>query len=165
MNPPTITVGLNGKSASTNLPSGGDGWEELDISNFPRDFQNGDYVYFETKFDLNPNFPTDWNTKPTAATLQTNDVRRIMFTVKLDSVTTIEYKPIYFDLSIGPVANVMNVYQVFPITNWNSGQTSASALIQFTITAFNGGGHDEESFYLKPNNLTQYVTKAMRKRS
>ena len=47
--PPTITVGINGKTAQANLPSGGDEWEEIDINSLPTDFSRTDILKFEFK--------------------------------------------------------------------------------------------------------------------
>lgn len=43
--PPTITVAVNGKSSTANLPAGGGNeWEEIDLSNIPTDFEDGDLI-------------------------------------------------------------------------------------------------------------------------
>lgn len=46
VSPPTITVAVNGKSSTTNLPNSGSGeeWEEFSLSTLPTDFKEGDIV-------------------------------------------------------------------------------------------------------------------------
>lgn len=63
--PPTITVGINGKEATANLPAGGNGWEEIDITNIPRDFEEGDIVIFTTKINATvDSAPSSWSSTP-----------------------------------------------------------------------------------------------------
>ena len=65
--PPTITVEINGKTAQANLPTaGGNGWEKLDVNDLPTDFSTDDLIIFvfNIRLDLDTT-PSSWNTPPT----------------------------------------------------------------------------------------------------
>ena len=62
--PPTITVGVNGKTAQANLPAGGDEWEELDLNDLPTDFAVYDELKVITKFDAEVTGVNSWNDPP-----------------------------------------------------------------------------------------------------
>lgn len=61
--PPTITVRINGKNSTANLPTGGgSGWEELNVNSLPSDFQEGDIILVISMESVDDANPSSWTT-------------------------------------------------------------------------------------------------------
>lgn len=79
VDPPTITVGVNGKTASANLPVGGNEWEEIDLSSGSTNFAVGDVLFGYLKVDTNRGSASSWSTAPTTSPSIITSDNRIPF--------------------------------------------------------------------------------------
>ena len=146
-NPPTITVGINGKKATANLPTTSIEnvyvYEPIDWNNPPSDFSESDIILIEySNQGCNYTAPASWTTKISSAitppTLTSGVISRKF--ISLSSNSTRE--PLNFGLdynSSGAVSfYIWSVGTVSP-SYMNGAIDSQNALTLLTI-AFNGAG-------------------------
>ena len=136
VDPPTITVGINGKTAQANLPSGGDEWEEIDLDNFPTDFMDGDII----KVVLSIGFSFvcgNWNTPPSNLSLNagTSSKRQTVEFI-ITNVSNNIWKNISLNARNDAI-ETLNITSVSSPNNWNI----KGALIDLEYVVFNGTGY------------------------
>ena len=157
VNPPTITVGINGKTAQANLPmGGGNAWERLDINDLPTDFSVNDLIIFVLNIRLNiPTTPTSWNTAPSEppTTKPTGSYRNTILVTGNDAL----------DLSLGVRTitvgngNEVRCILISKVSFYSSGTTNlnnkSGNILHIEATCFNGGGATNSSFYVTYDDI------------
>lgn len=135
VSPPTITVAVNGKSSTANLPSSGDGWETLDLANLPTNFKVGDRIRVSFKAYNASSNVSDWNTTPPEPTIEpsTNSI-----SPEIEFECSDSLRSPYIPLSIVTSNNyikTLTLYNFTTVDSMNNGHL-------FTLSAcnFNGGG-------------------------
>ena len=164
VSPPTITVAVNGTSSTANLPSsGGDNWEELNLSSLPTDFSATDRVEITLKNIRTINSFDDWNVAPTLRSspiINTDSLYRVEITPRADSNAVIStLAGIELETNFGPIAlltvNPNNVLQ------WN-GTSLSDSLFTIEIQVFSGAGVKGNNTRISRSNITNYVTRIRR---
>ena len=65
VSPAQITVAINGKSSTANLPNSKSNWEKVNLDNFPNDFVAGEYLMVSLYGYNTTGDPSSWNEPPT----------------------------------------------------------------------------------------------------
>lgn len=156
VDPPTITVGINGKTAQANLPKvGGNGWEKLDINDLPTDFSADDLIIFDLVGNVTTPTIPNWTTAPTEKpTITTNENYHLTVLVTGNRYDGFLLKSITF----GSITNVTGVVilkgSFLGITTLNNKRGTA---FQFVATWFNGGGATQTILNIEYNDLPSKV--------
>ena len=160
ISPPTITVGVNGKEATANLPSGASSgtWEGLNISSLPTDFKNDDILLiFACCYASNSvsNW-TDEPARPTVYTSQNNEMGCAIITLKStsESVTT----PLVMGIGNHSISGI-NTLSLNSVDAWNAG---TSSLITLRAYSFSGGGLRNADIPVTKANFTEYFSRIFR---
>ena len=134
--PPTITVGINGKTSQANLPSGGDEWEEIDLDNFPTDFMDGDII--KVVLSIGFSFVAgNWNTPPSNLSLNAGtSSKRQTVEFMITNVSNNIWKNISLNARNDAI-ETLNITSVSSPNNWNI----KGALIDLEYVVFNGTGY------------------------
>lgn len=159
--PPTITVAVNGKSSTANLPSSeGGGWKRYTIDNLPTDFSATSIVIFEmiAQMRLRSPRPTSWNDPITfnletapASSMRTTSIMK--FNSGSDGATT----PIVYTNEGSIVAiGTIEISATNP-SNLND-KDSTSQIGTLVASVFNGGGGSQKSVTLTRSNISNYIT-------
>ena len=156
--PPTITVGINGKTAQANLPVGGGAWETINLDSLPTDFQSGDILEINMNVQTNRTMPTDWNTRPAAPSISIgNGDTKINIIVALPETE-------YIDIPIGHYFSDRDItissIQIFDKDSWN---TKNGTLIIANIVSFNGGGNRSKSTGVYNNDKLPSLIKSIKR--
>ena len=164
IDPPTITIGINGKTAQANLPtSGGEKWEELNLSSLPTDFSGTDRVEITLKSIRPIDTFKDWNEAPTLRSspiIENNSFYRVEITPRGPSNGIIStLVGIELNVRFGPIALI--TLNPNGISQWN-GTSSSDALFQIEIQAFTGAGVTGNEIRVSRSNITTYVTRMRR---
>lgn len=168
--PPTITVGINGKISTANLPTGGDGWEELNVLSLPADFAYGDTlkIQFKSISFLTSNRPDSWTVAPDSPTTSVNpyetDYGNLLYEFNLTDKNSF-IPTIIMDFVLVPtLGSIISAEINIGNGAWNS---TGSELLRFRADHFNGGGSDNDSRVKGYNKgeLSQIIKKIWRKRA
>lgn len=143
--------------------SGGEVWEEVNLSNFPTDWVETDRVKVMFKIGFNVNV-SSWSSSPSSITLSGgNDIRVTNITeYKLHNIVdnidnaTKPYNPIICDHVPNYIVNIM-VRNIKNVSSWNS-----NILFLIEGIVFNGGGNKSSSISITRNNLKDYIYKMWR---
>lgn len=150
----------NGGTESVILPSGGgNGWEELDLTNLPTDFSTFDTILLYTK--VAPwSSNESWTTKPTniqfntAANTNTPTIIHINASNQPCNVS-------YLNTESGGVVGI-KIFRVNGATDWNS---TDNELFAFDSFIFNGAGYKSVRTSVTRSTLATYVTSMYRMKS
>ena len=151
--PPTITVGINGKTAQANLPtSGGDEWESLDLSNLPTDFKVGDKVRVSFNATEGSNNVSDWNTVPPDPTIKTSSAISVEIEFECRDSTTSVYYP-FLIITSNNYIKIVSFYMIKSVDNMNTGD-----LFILSACNFNGGGKKWMTYTIdSPEKITSLI--------
>lgn len=169
VDPPTITVGINGKSSTANLPTGGgEEWEEIDISSIPLDFVANErikVVFKPLKLKLT-SIPSSWTTNPGIPDIIPEDSTplydlTVEFTIppeyEIDTVNK-QGIPLIMCNNFNSTYIMIAFVNVYPATQWN-GQNDTMFAIEGSV--FNGASTSKFTENLRRGTrFTNYV-KAM----
>ena len=161
--PPTITVSVNGKSSTANLPAG-ETWEELNLSSLPTDFSDTDRVEITLKNIRSVSVFEDWNQPPSLLSSPT---------FNNDSLYRVEIKPLstasnvlstLAGIDLDPVNGPIVLIAVNPLDTyyWNDANYPNNAFFLIQIQAFTGAGLASKTIRVSRNNITNYVTRMRR---
>lgn len=163
VNPPTITIGINGKSATANLPVGGDGeWEEIVLGNNPRDFVAGDILfgYFTYKTSGSA---SSWTTAPTKnPTITADPDARIPFSIMLGERYGTDKQLLTMTAGLYNV-RITIISLIADIDVWNNSDTG-SVLLTIVCFSMNGGGFTDKSLKITKANASTNIYKLYRKK-
>ena len=164
VSPPTITVAVNGKSSTANLPAvAGDNWEIVDLSNIPSNFQIGDEIeitFLSPGGYFNQN-GSDWSSPPSID--KSNNIPFEMMPVSHFKLRTNQgqRETLITPIAISPgIAITILCYMAPSISGLNNGN-----LGNFYCLAFTGGGYDEQRMAITSSNVTSYIAQLRVKRA
>ena len=168
VSPAQITVAINGKSSTANLPSGSGGngptWEPLDLENLPKDWKNYDIFAMIPNFRVDIKFPSDWNSQITPPTVRAETDPNPEYPGLLLFVLTSNNNGgcgVYTRAYTHCVLN-LNTAIVYGInTYWNG---SGKKLIALSAVVFNGQNCVSKPFEISKSNIKSYVKAAWRVR-
>lgn len=164
VSPPTITVAVNGKSSTTNLPASASvatgTWEELDITNLPNDFTKNDVLMVTIKGRVEGGTqPTSWDTAPSQA-LNIGYSEAVTIILKLDSISAKE-----FLLDFGLTTNKCISYTVWRAPAgffWQTLNFRRNELGTLRCITFNGGGAVERYDSITFDEISSLFTRMWR---
>ena len=166
VSPAQITVAINGKSSTANLPGGGsDGWEVIDLDNIPTDFTVGDEVEFIIGVSLTRAFagPDSWNESFSGAI-------ELRSWPELPRIAKITIPPGYGGNIAANVAtriddNFIEIYSINSVDGVDNWNTQTANLFNLTAVLFNGSGISSVSYNINRSNIKTYVNSMKRKRA
>ena len=155
--PPTITVGVNGKTASANLPSGGSSeWEELDLSNLPTDFTDNDILKIDIHFYGGLIFRVeDWNSSIEESNILEFDNGSIIIEKGMDDIVpgpNVVYSAYY--AAGGIVLSAIKIGHNLNLDN----------LFYLDVFAFNAATHISKQIVVTRTNVSTYINHLWRKK-
>ena len=167
-----LIINVNGiNSSPIVIPSGsGVELEELDITNLPTDFKEGDYLIITFKeFEFSRKFPADWNTEPTTVTydqIEPGTRNGTSCIIRLSSATNYLEIPLQVRCSpsTGGKLTSMIMYtvdHVGVITSWNNPNYS-SHIISLNMFNFNGGGAIFTDFGITKAEFSNWIVSMYR---
>ena len=163
VNPPTITVGINGKTAQANLPGGGEQWEELSLSSLPTDFSSNDRIEMILKNIRPVTTFDDWNVAPSlleTPIVNTDTFFRVEITPRAEARHVLStLAGICLNARFGPIALI--TVNPRTVTQWN-GSASSYSFFAIEIQAFSGAGVDGKEISVSRSNITDYVVRMRR---
>lgn len=172
VDPPTITVGINGKTAQANLPGGGEQWEELDLSSLPTDFTTDDVVLVHfiaaPEITTTPSSISSWDT-PITGIVPTSELYSINVWLLMSPKLSIDCYPLIgsFTDTSNPKYILLEFFQVSTVGSWN-GEGQNPEIGRFLQVAFNGGGSDTSRDYteniVSHSKLSTFVDRMYRKK-
>ena len=154
--PPTITVGVNGKTASANLPSGGSEWEELDLSNLPTDFTNNDFLKIDIHFYSIFSYRIEnWNSTFDESDISEFNSGSIIIEKGIDSNPSRPNVPYALYYARGGI--VLSTIDI-------DSNPNSDDLFSLTAFAFNGATHTYKETKVTRSNVSTYINHIWRKK-
>ena len=149
--PPTITVGINGKTAQANLPSGGDEWEEIDINSLPTDFSRTDILKFEFKI-----------VAENSASLEGNDNRSSFATFRYSGESSGAMN-VDIPLLISGYQGGFNIWFIDSMRNFNSLNQGNFFMTVYRLR-WSGSAWTGGSYNITNSNFSDYIRHFWRKK-
>lgn len=156
-----LTISVNGiNSSPIEIPSSGDGWEELDLNNLPTDFSAGDElkIWFNKLWELYPS-PANWNSAISGDYREDSLGSDILYNGILPSIDTLPFTPLITSGSSGDFTTIG--IQLQRAYNWNNPGTWG---IVFNCVSLNGQGKKSENQYIEAGDLKNYASRLFRKK-
>lgn len=162
--PPTISVAVNGRISTADLPSsGGEDWEELNLSSLPTDFSVTDRVEITLKSIRPVSSFDDWDVAPSlrpSPIIEDKSFYRVEITPRnTTSAVMTTLAGIEMLSRFGPIALIG--IEPYNVIQWN-GTASSYSLFRIVIQAFTGAGVTGSEIPVKRSNITTYVTRMRR---
>ena len=154
-----LIVGSDGNVAPGEI-SGGEVWEELDLSNMPTDFADGDRIKFQPVQIGVKTTPSSWSTAPTTVTIEKNN-SLTSSAINESIIGAIGYfkTPSNFNICDADSSYVTFLKWIIgSASNWNNG----SLFMNLYVYVFNGAGGKIASVNIDSNNLSSYIAKMWR---
>ena len=143
-----LVVGSDGNVTPGEI-SGGEVWEEVDLSNMPTDWVAGDRikVVFRVKYETSA---TSWATAPTSISIVHSQApETCVHEFRLESNNT-AYYPIVCGCGSRSIS-LINCYA------YNAENFVTGTYFRFNAVAFNGGGEVESVLSVTNSNISDYV--------
>ena len=172
VSPPTITVEVNGKSSTANLPNGGSGgaqWENIDLSNIPSDFRVGDLIYVELIKDITGG-TQGWDIAPTSSNLHIytpsqpiNQRKHLAFMFVLQDWDSQITQTLVLGVNTSLIILSVTVSRA---SKWNV-KTSGTVQLDIRPMVFNGAGayFDSDAILVSFDKPTEEIYKLKRMRT
>ena len=138
-------------------PAGGEEWEEVDLSNFPTDWVNGDTIRYWFKPREYKITASSWTSSVSHGALETSGAVVRQF----EGVVSGEY--CYFESIMSTTKYVAILrYALPPVRDLNSGMASI-----FAQSTFNGSYmvHTDLAISTSNNNISSFISRMWRKRA
>lgn len=172
VDPPTITVGINGKSAQAKLPSGGGNvsFETLNLKALPTDFKEDDILILFHKMTVEGENPDNWTSAPTDPTeisyLTQNGNYEEPFIMKVSSIVGSRASSSFhiMDRGANRYLKMVRLESFGLLSEWND--ASHSYLMQVGGAVFNGGGlaYESQLLTITGSNVSRYFDQIVRVR-
>ena len=160
--PPTITIGVNGKTAKANLPAGGSEWEEIMLGNNPRDFVAGDVLFGYFTYETSGSAP-DWTVAPIEdPTITADPDARIPFSIMLSDRYGTDRQLLTMTAGLHNIRMTV-ISHVADVAVWNSSD-SGSVLLTIMCYSMNGGGYTDKTLKITKANASTNIYKLYRKK-
>ena len=149
----------NGNPMNFTAGGGGEVWEEVDLSNFPADWVNGERFKASFKIETTlTNTVSNWTTSISSNSINfintTKTTPFIEFTIP---ITTNSQNSI---VEINYTSGTLNLAWVNAINTANN--FNANNIIQIVAIAFNGTGYKVGSLMINRTNISTYIDKMYR---
>lgn len=140
--------------------SGGEVWETVDLSNFPKNWVTGDRVKMIFKQNINPSAVGEWATATCSmSTNQNNTDGGAIFEFELGTSYGSACLVNFTSYSIPPNSIGLVIAETTNVVNWNGANNYMMSLVSIT---FNGNNCVSETKSIKTNSVSTYVQKMWR---
>ena len=157
VDPPTITVNVNGKSSTANLPvGGGSEWEKLDLSNLPTDFAEGDIVIIHSNVTTRGT-SSGWSTGVTDSKINFTPGSNDSFTALVLRSTAYVASNTGSLYMSGSYISFTAINNVNSLSDWNN-ISSNPTIFTYTGFCFNGARPSVQSSTVNRTNIQNKVT-------
>ena len=149
-----LVVGSNGNVTPEEI-SGGEVWEELDLSNMPTDFVDGDRIKFQPVHIGVKTTPSNWSTAPTSVTIEKNN-SLTSCAINESLIGSVGYfkTPSNFNICDADSSYVTFLKWIIGTAgNWNNG----SLFMNLYVYIFNGAGGKIASVNIDSSNISSYI--------
>lgn len=156
-------------NASVDLSSalpGGNEWEEIDLSNFPTDFSDGDWIAIKFNLNLALSSPS-WNSAPTVDIIKNYSDFGKYLTSNVDVILQIRDHSIA-DANILMCSEIssnsvgfMQIDSIGGLSTFND----AGNLFNITGVGFNAGGITTKMFSINRTKAPEYIGRMWRKKA
>ena len=143
-----LTIGVNGKNSSPITIPTGAYIENIDVTNIPTDFEEGDYLIITFKeFVISKSLSSNWGAIPNNVTSsQIKPGNRIGASCIIRIPSTINFPNVSLEVTYSPSVQttigsmvMYNIYSVGALTSWNDPNYSSSIIV-LKMFNFNAGG-------------------------
>lgn len=155
------------------ISSSGDGWEELDLSNLPRDFADGDHIKIQMRaIGITPQSSVanpGWNDEITDITISPSpsSVLNVIGEYAINDSSNVSfYNPLLFYYNTNLNRNYLQgggIQQVNDSSDFNNNNNNTILFIIFAYV-INGAGQVFDKVSVTRSNITNYVYKMWRKK-
>lgn len=149
-----LVVGSDGNVAPGEV-SGGEVWEEVNLSNFPNDWVAGDRVKFSHKIVLNGS-ANSWTSRPTGQNLTTGTINSGITEIVI-SGSNADNRELISLISYSSNINIIYIVNIKSANNWNS-----NSIMDLEGVVFNSGGTTNASLTITRSNISTYFSKMWR---
>ena len=154
----------NGGTEQIEIPIGGDGWENLDVTNLPTDFTTGDELEIWFTIAASLHNASSWETIPSNDGIRRDTNHIIITKIILDNTSTRYcYTPLYINLD-GQAIAFINLEFYNGAFYWNV-KSSSIPWLTLSQTTFNGRGRTWKRLEINGTNISNYVTSIKRKKA
>ena len=155
------TVDASGNPKNFTIPSSGEEWEEVDLSNWPTNWVSGDKIKIVTKtmVVVYPG-PSSWSASLSSQTININGNQNAYSNEIAIELTNNEklYGCDLYSRYTSEAISYLRLLSVSEYTKFNSGDD----LMILSGLAFNGSGTKQALLYIKPSNIATYIHKMWR---
>lgn len=165
-----LTVGVNGiNSSPITIPTGAS-IENIDVTNIPTDFKEGDYLILTFKeFKLSTSLPSNWDTEPNTVTYnQIEPGNRVGASCIIRISSTTNYPNVSLEVRCSPSTGgnftsmiMYNIDSVGTLTSWNN-PTYSSQIIGLRMFNFNAGGAKFTEFGITKTEFSNWIVSMYR---
>ena len=154
-----LVVGADGNVAPGEV-SGGEVWEEVNLSNFPKNWVEGDRVKIIFKQEVNVTAVGEWTTAPCNMTTNQNNTRGgAIFEFEIGASGSSACLVDFVKYSSPPNSIGFVIAKTTDVANWNGANNYMMSLIAI---AFNGKTCVNETKSVKTNSVSTYISKMWR---
>ena len=151
----------NGNSDEIVLPSSGEGeWVDLDLTNLPTDFKEGDIIEISTNLYVSAT-ASSWATQPSISNVDKSSTFYQSVIIPMSSHTFYVGTPVVLSLTESYLITAMQILYE-GISGWNNPNASIFTII---AAAFNGKAIVFKDITINHTNISTYITKIRRKKS
>ena len=161
-----LIVGADGNVTPGNV-SGGEVWEEVDLSNFPTDWAVGDRIKVQFAVYFSTTTPSSWSSAPTNITAYYDTTpypRGSILEFQLEN-RSISYNALYFVRSNNYTEVLMGIVDQVSSVNIFNIASDANNLFTLHGSLFNGGGCAIANASVNRSNISNRVYKMWRCRA
>ena len=160
----TFTRG-NGGTTQIEIPSGGEEWEDLDLTNLPKDFSAGDLMEMEINLLVSVSMSsTTWTGTPSSATIKSpttvGTIIKIQF--RIPENTESPYIPILIKTQKYLISFAI-LDTVAPSSYWN--KSTSTTIMAIMYGGFNAGGCINNNLGITHSNASTYIISLKRKKT
>ena len=149
-----LVVGSDGNVTLGEISSG-EVWEELDLSNMPTDFVDGDRIKFQPVHIGVKTTPSSWSSAPSSATIENNN-SLTSCAINESIIGAVGYfkTPSNFNICDADSSYVTFLKWIIgTANNWNNG----SLFMNLYVYVFNGAGGKIASVNIDSSNISKYI--------
>ena len=150
-----LGINASGNVEPTEVSSGGEVWEEINFSSFPRDWVDGDKVKVQFSIKETYTGSINWTTAPSGSltTSTSNEYLTDFIEIEIKSNTYSPRRPISFDWSRNEYCICSLLDKVMKFDYWNgNGDYGSDMILSFDTVLFNGAGMINTTRSLPPSH-------------
>ena len=153
-----LGINSSGNVEPTEVSSGGEVWEEVNLSNFPTNWVDGDIIRVQHRVDMTAGFCSSWTSAPTVEpTIAFSPDYATIITTHV--IGNHDYKtPLIFTAPTGEFIRCVG----FSVLSANELNTQTGNLMQYQGYLFNGNSLHYTNQFIKKSNITERISKIWR---